>query len=170
MSGSVTLCIHGSFVLHIVLFAPQIPQNTGNVGRMCALTRSRLHLIHPLGFVINDRNLRRAGMDYWKSLDVHEHADWQAFRASSVAPKRLWLFTTKSEQSFWKASFADGDGLVFGNEGEGAPDWLHEELAASRVTIPHANDELRSLNLSTAAGIACYEALRQVGLPRPANP
>jgi tRNA (cytidine/uridine-2'-O-)-methyltransferase len=152
-------------VLHIVLFAPQIPQNTGNIGRMCALTRSRLHLIHPLGFVINDRNLRRAGMDYWKSLDVHEHADWRAFRASPLAPKRLWLFTTKAAQSFWQTAFVEGDGLVFGNEGEGAPAWLHEELAASRVTIPHANPDLRSLNLSTAAGIACYEALRQVGLP-----
>ena len=153
-------------MLHIVLFAPQIPQNTGNIGRMCALTRSRLHLIHPLGYVINDRNLRRAGMDYWKSLDVHEHADWRVFRASPLAPKRLWLFTTKSEQSFWQTCFADGDGLVFGNEGDGAPGWLHDELEGSRITIPHANPDLRSLNLSTAAGIACYEALRQIGMPQ----
>jgi tRNA (cytidine/uridine-2'-O-)-methyltransferase len=148
-------------VLHLVLFQPEIPQNTGNVGRMCALTRSRLHLIHPLGYEITDRNLKRAGMDYWKSLDVHEHADWPAFRASPLAPARLWLFTTKAERSFWDASFQDGDGLVFGNEGAGAPDWLHEELRDWRVTIPHANPALRSLNLSTAAGIACYEALRQ---------
>jgi tRNA (cytidine/uridine-2'-O-)-methyltransferase len=151
-------------MLHLVLFAPQIPQNTGNIGRLCALTRSRLHLIRPLGFEINDRNLRRAGMDYWRSLDVHEHADWAAFRASAGAPRRLWLFTTKATKSFWSASFADEDGLVFGNEGEGAPAWLHGEIGdAQRVTIPHANHELRSLNLSTAAGIACYEALRQVG-------
>jgi tRNA (cytidine/uridine-2'-O-)-methyltransferase len=154
-------------MLHIVLFQPEIPQNTGNIGRMCALTRSRLHLIHPLGYVINDRNLRRAGMDYWKSLDVHEHADWSAFRTSSVGPKRLWLFTTKTTRSFWNAAYADGDGLVFGNEGSGAPAWLHEELGeAARVTIPHANSELRSLNLSTAAGVAAYEALRQLGLPQ----
>lgn len=154
-------------MLHIVLFQPEIPQNTGNIGRMCALTRARLHLIHPLGYVINDRNLKRAGMDYWKSLDVHEHADWVAFRASEVAPKRLWLFTTKSTRSFWSASFADGDGLVFGNEGSGAPAWLHEELGESaRVTIPHANEQLRSLNLSTAAGVAAYEALRQIGMPQ----
>ena len=149
-------------VLHVVLFQPEIAPNTGNVGRMCALTRSRLHLIHPLGFVINDRNLRRAGMDYWKSLDVHEHADWQAFRASPHAPKRLWLFTTKSDRAFWDVAYADDDGLVFGNEGSGAPDWLHAELDACRVTIPHANPTLRSLNLSTAAGIATYEALRQL--------
>lgn len=149
-------------MLHVVLFQPEIAPNTGNIGRMCALTRSRLHLIRPLGFVINDRNLRRAGMDYWKSLDVHEHADWAAFRASPHAPRRLWLFTTKAEQGFWDVRFADGDGLVFGNEGSGAPDWLHEELQATRVTIPQANPALRSLNLSTAAGVATYEALRQV--------
>jgi tRNA (cytidine/uridine-2'-O-)-methyltransferase len=153
-------------MLHLVLFQPEIAPNTGNVGRLCALTRSRLHLIHPLGFAITDRNLKRAGMDYWKSLDVHEHADWTAFRASPHAPRRLWLFTTKTEQSFWAVHYADGDGLVFGNEGSGAPAWLHDELGATqRVTIPHANPELRSLNLSTAAGVACYEALRQIGLP-----
>ena len=103
-------------------------------------------------------------MDYWFSLDVHEHADWAAFRASAVAPSRMWLFTTQAEQSFWAASYADGDGLVFGNEGSGAPAWLHEELAERRVKIPHRNPELRSLNLSTAAGVACYEALRQIGV------
>ena len=149
-------------MLHIVLFQPEIAPNTGNIGRMCALTRSRLHLIHPLGYEINDRNLRRAGMDYWKSLDVHEHADWKAFRASPHGPRRLWLFTTKTRQSFWDVRYADGDGLVFGNESSGAPEWMHEELGEARVTIPHANADLRSLNLSTAAGVACYEAMRQL--------
>jgi len=128
---------------------------------MCAVTRSRLHLIHPLGYEINDRNLRRAGMDYWKALDVHQHADWAAFRASPLAPRRLWLFTTKTDRSFWDVRYADSDGLVFGNESSGAPAWLHVELDQSRVTIPHSNPELRSLNLSTAAGVACFEALRQ---------
>jgi tRNA (cytidine/uridine-2'-O-)-methyltransferase len=154
-------------MLHIVLFQPEIAPNTGNIGRMCALTRSRLHLIHPLGYVINDRNLRRAGMDYWQALDVHEHADWTAFRASPLAPKRLWLFTTKTGRSFWDVRYADGDGLVFGNESSGAPDWLHDELADGRVTIPHANPSLRSLNLSTAAGVACYEGLRQLRETKP---
>jgi tRNA (cytidine/uridine-2'-O-)-methyltransferase len=149
-------------MLHIVLVAPEIPQNTGNVGRMCALAGARLHLIHPLGFKITDRQLKRAGMDYWRSLDVHEHADWRAFLASPCAPSQLWLFTTKAERSFWQAAFADGDGLVFGNEGSGAPEWLHEELNERRVIIPQANPALRSLNLSTAAGIATYEALRQI--------
>jgi tRNA (cytidine/uridine-2'-O-)-methyltransferase len=152
-------------VIHIVLFQPEIPQNTGNIGRMCALTKSRLHLVHPLGFKITDRHLKRAGMDYWYSLDVHHHDTWQAFRSSPEAPKRLWLFTTKTTQSYWSAEYKDGDGLVFGNEGSGAPAWLHAEFGDTwRVTIPHANPELRSLNLSTAAGIGCYEALRQTGL------
>ena len=153
-------------MIHVILFQPEIPQNTGNVGRMCALTGSRLHLIHPLGFRITDAQLRRAGMDYWHSLDVHHHNDWRAFRASAAGPLaaggRLWLFTTKARRSFWDARFADGDGLVFGNEGSGAPEWLHTELGeGARVRIPQANEKLRSLNLSTAAGIACYEALRQ---------
>jgi tRNA (cytidine/uridine-2'-O-)-methyltransferase len=153
-------------MLHLVLFQPEIPQNTGNIGRLCALTKSRLHLIHPLGFTITDRHLKRAGMDYWHSLDVHHHADWRAFQSSAARPARLWLFTTKTTQSFWQVNFADDDGLVFGNEGHGAPAWLHKEFGdALRVTIPHADPTLRSLNLSTAAGIACYEALRQTGFP-----
>ena len=149
-------------MLHIVLHQPEIAPNTGNIGRVRALTRSRLHLIHPLGYEINDRNLRRAGMDYWKVLDVQQHADWASFRTSTGAPGRLWLFTTKAERSFWDVEYADGDGLVFGNESSGAPAWMHRELNEWRVTIPHANPDLRSLNLSTAAGVACYEALRQL--------
>ena len=150
-------------MLHIVLFQPQIAPNTGNIGRMCAVTRSRLHLIHPLGFEITDKNLKRAGMDYWHSLDVHQHANWDAFKTSAVVPKRLWLFTTHAQRTFWEVAFADGDGLVFGNEEAGAPDWLHKELGMERrLTIPHENTELRSLNLSTSAGIACYEGLRQL--------
>ncbi|MBC7793552.1 MAG: tRNA (cytidine(34)-2'-O)-methyltransferase [Clostridia bacterium] len=149
-------------MLHIVLFQPEIPQNTGNVGRLCAVTRSRLHLIHPLGFEVTDKHLKRAGMDYWRSLDVHHHADWQAFRQSPVAPKRVWLFTTKAEQTFWDVTYADDDGLLFGRETSGVPDWLHTELAATRVTIPRFNTEMRSLNLSTSVGIAAYECLRQL--------
>lgn len=131
---------------------------------MCALTKSRLHLVHPLGFKITDRHLKRAGMDYWYSLDVHHHDNWEKFRSSPAAPTRLWLLTTKTTQSYWDVQYADGDGLVFGNESSGAPAWLHEQIGESaRITIPHADPTLRSLNLSTAAGIACYEALRQTG-------
>lgn len=150
-------------MLHLVLFHPEIPQNTGNIGRLCAITKSRLHLIHPLGFEISDKHLKRSGMDYWHSLDLQHHEDWSAFRRSPAAPGgRLWLLTTKSEKSFWAADFSDGDGLVFGNEGHGAPEWLHRELGPTRVTIPQKDPTLRSLNLSTAVGIATYEALRQV--------
>lgn len=153
-------------VLHLILFEPRIPQNTGNVGRLCAVTGSRLHLIHPLGFTITDRHLKRSGMDYWKELDVHHHDDWESFLASPCGPARLWLFTTHASRQFWDARFESGDGLVFGNETSGAPDWLHERIgAAQRLGIPHANRQMRSLNLSTAAGIATYEALRQIGLP-----
>lgn len=101
-------------------------------------------------------------MDYWHKLDVHHHENWEAFKASSLAPQRLWLFTTKAEHAYWDVEYEDGDGLVFGNEGHGAPDWLHNELSGRRVTIPQKSDGLRSLNLSTAAGIATYEALRQL--------
>jgi len=149
-------------MLHIVLFNPEIPQNTGNIGRLCAITESRLHLIHPLGFTITDKHLKRSGMDYWHSLDVHHHENWEAFKASEFAPKRLWLFTTKADHTYWDVEYADGDGLVFGSEGHGVPEWLHAELEGCRLTIPHKNTALRSLNLSTAAGIATYEALRQL--------
>ncbi|WP_415907540.1 tRNA (cytidine(34)-2'-O)-methyltransferase [Oleiharenicola sp. Vm1] len=154
-------------MLHLVLYQPQIAPNTGNIGRLCAVTKSRLHLIHPLGFKITDANLRRAGMDYWYSLDVHQHESWETFKASPAAPARLWLFTTHATRTFWDVRFAAGDGLVMGNEGAGVPDWLHTEFGDDRrLKIPHANGTLRSLNLSTAAGIAAYEALRQIGMPR----
>ncbi len=149
-------------MLHIVLFQPDIPQNTGNVGRLCAFTKTRLHLIHPLGFEISAKQLRRAGMDYWSSLDVHEHENWEAFRESSVRPKRLWLLTTKATQAHWDVSYQDGDGLLFGKETAGAPQWLHDEVGKeSRIIIPRFDDTLRSLNLATSVGIATYEALRQ---------
>src|SRR5690625_2973334 len=148
-------------MLHIVLFGPEISQNTGNSGRLCAIAKMRLHLIHPLGFKITDRHLKRSGMDYWKSLDLHHHENWSAFKKSDFGPDRLWLFTTHTEKTFWEVSFLEGDGLLFGNETAGAPDWLHAEVEG-RVAIPRFNSGLRSLNLSTSAGIAAYEALRQL--------
>ncbi len=149
-------------MLHIILFNPEIPQNTGNIGRLCAITEARLHLIHPLGFTISDKHLKRSGMDYWHSLDLHHHQDWAAFKASGHGPQRLWLLTTKADDHYWNVQYADGDGLVFGSEGHGVPDWLHLELAGQRLTIPHTNKHLRSLNISTAVGIVTYEALRQL--------
>ena len=154
-------------MLHVILFRPEIPQNTGNIGRMCAISGSRLHLIHPLGFEISDRYLRRSGMDYWKSLDVREHEDWEAFLGQSDAPARIWLLTTKASDTIWEAQFRNGDGLLFGNEASGAPQWLHEWAGAERrLKVPQFAAGLRSLNLSTCAGIATYEALRQTRGPR----
>lgn len=149
--------------LHVVLYQPEIPQNTGNIGRLCALTCTRLHLIHPLGFSLSEKAIRRSGLDYWPALDVVEHIDWEAFAQSALGPNRLFLFTTKARKSFWDAAFAPGDGLLFGRESAGCPEWLHEAMAdGHRLTIPQDNPNLRSLNLSTSVGIAVYEALRQL--------
>lgn len=154
--------------LQIILYEPEIPQNTGNVGRLCAFTGARLHLIEPLGFSLDDRYLRRSGMDYWQHLDVTRHASWEAFRDSPDYPERIWLFTTHATQTYWSVSFQPGDALLFGNEGHGCPDWLHQEIGEQhRITLPRFNDQpLRSLNLATSVGIAAYEALRQFNLPK----
>ncbi|MEX0324159.1 MAG: tRNA (cytidine(34)-2'-O)-methyltransferase [Puniceicoccaceae bacterium] len=155
--------------LEIILFEPEIPQNTGNVGRLCAFTGAKLHLIEPLGYSLDDRYLRRSGMDYWQHLDVTVHSSWEAFKSSADYPKRIWLFTTHATQTFWDVEFEKGDALLFGNEGHGCPDWLHSEIGdPHRVTLPRFNEQpLRSLNLATAVGIATYEALRQVQPPSP---
>lgn len=153
-------------MLHIILFQPEIPQNTGNIGRLCAFTNSILHLIHPLGFTITDKHLRRSGMDYWKSLDVRHHEDWNSFLDSKDRPQRIWLLSTHAKTSFWDIEFRDGDGLLFGNEGHGAPAWLHEWIGENRLKIPCYSDGLRSLNLANAVGIVTYEALRQINVPK----
>jgi len=150
--------------LHIILYQPEIPQNTGNIGRLCAVTESVLHLIHPLGFEVDDRRLKRSGMDYWQALDVRHYDNWIDFRDSREIPSRIWLFTTRSAKSFWTVRFSDGDGLLFGNEGAGCPEWLHKEIGEEcRITVPQKNRSLRTLNLSTCVGIATYEAIRQIG-------
>jgi tRNA (cytidine/uridine-2'-O-)-methyltransferase len=151
-------------MLHVVLFRPEIPQNCGNIGRLCAYTGSRLHLVRPLGFQISDKYLKRSGMDYWNDLDLRVHDDWNAFKAQEGAPVRRWLFTTHATKLYWDAGYMDGDALVFGSEGGGVPDWMHEEIGDDfRVTIPRYSDkELRSLNLATSVGIGLYEALRGI--------
>lgn len=152
-------------MLHVILFQPDIPQNTGNIGRLCSFSGARLHLIHPLGFEISDKQLRRAGMDYWKTLDVHEHEDWEAFSTSPLGPKRIWLFTTHAERPHWEARFEEGDGLLFGKETAGCPKWLRETVHPEhQLTIPKYKEGLRSLNLATSVGIGTYEALRQTRL------
>lgn len=149
-------------MLHLILYQPQIPQNTGNIGRLCAYTGTKLHLIRPLGFKIEDKHLRRSGMDYWKELNVEEHEDWDAFLSNENRPRRVWLLTTKSDRCLWNVKFQEGDGLLFGNEGNGAPPCVHEWAGNHRISIPSFNQGLRSLNLATSAGIVTYEALRQI--------
>jgi tRNA (cytidine/uridine-2'-O-)-methyltransferase len=150
-------------MLHVVLYQPEIAPNTGNIGRTCAANGVRLHLVHPLGFALSDRKLRRAGMDYWRTLDLVEHRDFEAFRQSPARPRRVWLCTTRGALGLWEVAFADGDGLLFGRESSGCPEGLHAWVGPDHcVRIPQRQAGSRSLNLSTAAGIAVYEALRQL--------
>ena len=159
-------------MLHVILYSPEIPQNTGNIGRLCAFTNTRLHLIHPLGFATSDKYLKRAGMDYWRHLEVIEHADWEAFRQSRARPEdaRIWLFTTKANKAHWEIAHRDGDGLLFGQETAGLPEHLHNWGADRRVKIPPFKSNLRSLNLATSVGIATYNALRQIHNPPAKGP
>lgn len=149
-------------MIHVVLFNPEIPQNTGNIGRLCACTGARLHLIHPLGFKLEDRYLKRSAMDYWSQLDWVEHKDWEHFLRSSSRPNRLWLMTTHAEKIYWEATFADEDGLVFGRESAGCPDWLHRDLDKTSLKIPMPNRYVRSLNLSSSVAAVRYEVMRQM--------
>ncbi len=149
--------------LHIVLYCPQIPQNTGNIGRTCRVLGARLHLIKPYGFRIDEKSLKRSGMDYWNELDLAEHSNWESFLNSDKSPPldRLWLLTTKSPKCIYEAEFKEGDGLLFGREDAGTPLFIHELLKDRSLKIPHQADDTRSLNLSVSVGIAAYEAARQ---------
>ena len=147
--------------LHVVLVAPEIPPNTGNVARLCAATGTRLHLVEPLGFSVDDAHLRRAGLDYWESVQVAIHPSWTAC-AEALRPNRLFLFSTGSPRRYDHASFAPGDALVFGCESKGLPSSLLAERPDSVLGIPIRTDHVRSLNLSSSVAIAVYEALRQI--------
>jgi len=146
--------------LSVGLVHPQIAPNTGNIGRLCVATGTRLHLVRPMGFVLSDQNLRRSAMDYWPRLQVTVHDDLEAF-AAAMAGTRFWLFTSKATRSLWDAEFADGDCLVFGSETSGLPALFVKRHADRAVRIPQVPGE-RCLNLSTAAGIALYDALWRV--------
>ncbi len=147
--------------LRVVLVEPEIPPNTGNIARTCAATGAILHLIEPLGFTLNDAQLKRAGLDYWDSVAVKPHASFDAFLESAGTP-RCWLFTTGAKTSLFDARFAPGDALVFGPETRGLSDTLLARYPDRQLGIPIRADHVRSLNLSTAVGIALYEALRQI--------
>lgn len=152
-----------SKVFNIVLVEPEIPANTGNIARTCAVTGCSLHLIEPLGFSIDDKHLKRAGLDYWHLLDVHIHKNLPEF-LQTVDPQLLYLATTKGGRRYDEIEIQPGSYLVFGKETKGLPAWLLEQNPRQCFRIP-MKDAARSLNLSNSVAIITYEALRQNGFP-----
>lgn len=150
-------------MLNIVLVEPEIPQNCGNIARTCAATRSRLHLIRPLGFDISEKAVRRAGLDYWPMVDLRVYDGLEQFFAEHPAPD-LWLATTKAPRSYDQARFRDGCYLFFGKETAGLPMRFREEHRERCIRIPMRPDA-RSLNLANSVAVVAYEALRQLGFP-----
>ncbi len=148
-------------MLHVALWEPEIPPNTGNVARLCAATGSRLHLIGRLGFRTDDKTLKRAGLDYWPHVDVVTHATLDEF-LSTISGLRLWLIDNPAPANYTRAAFADGDVLLFGSESKGLPESVRERFADRLLGIPMPTGKVRSLNLATAVGVVLYEALRQV--------
>jgi len=148
--------------MHVVLFEPEIPPNTGSVARLCAATLTPLHLIEPLGFKIDDKHLKRAGLDYWEFVDLHVHKSWDAFLLK-VAPKNLLFFSKRAAKSYTSTRYDENDFLVFGPETRGLPPRLLETNQNRFFRIPMMGIGVRSLNLSNAVSIVLYEALRQLG-------
>jgi len=144
--------------LTIVLHEPEIPNNTGAIGRTCVATGAALRLIEPIAFDTSEKACRRAGLDYWQRLDPTTHASWDAYAATGA---RRWFFTTRTERPIWDADFATGDHLVFGKETAGLPDEIIDANADRALALPMLAGE-RSLNLANAACAALYEAMRQI--------
>ena len=145
-----------------MLVAPEIPPNTGTTARLCAATMTRLHLVGPLGFSLEDRYLRRAGLDYWPHVDLEVHRDWSDFRARHPDAS-LRLFSAKAARSYTDVDYRPGDFLVFGGETRGLPADILDAHADRAYQIPMTSPHVRSLNLANAAAIVLYEALRQLG-------
>lgn len=145
---------------HIVLVEPQIPQNTGNIGRLCVATNSVLHLIHPLGFSTGQKELKRAGLDYWQYLEVYEWQSLNLFWQHYPVDKRHFFFSTKAERLYYEADFSQGGFLYFGREDRGLDSSLVESAKAYRLPMVSG---VRSINLATSVGAALYEGLRQLG-------
>ncbi|MEK6544304.1 MAG: tRNA (cytidine(34)-2'-O)-methyltransferase, partial [Elusimicrobiota bacterium] len=147
-------------VMNIVLHEPEIHLNTGNIGRTCVATATALHLVGPLGFRLTDKAIRRAGLDYWPKLKLTVHDDFERFLAACGDTPDLIFFSTKGKKSFWDAAYHPDSYLIFGSETKGLPTALHQRYSERIYRIPTTGD-VRSLNLSTAAAIVLYEALRQ---------
>lgn len=145
--------------MHIVLHQPEIPQNTGNIGRTCVATNTSLHLIEPLGFRLGEKELRRAGMDYWEKLDVTRYIDYADFKEKHPDGK-IWMATTKAKKSYTDVSFGMDDYIMFGKESAGIPEEILVDNEEYCIRIPMGED-IRSLNLSNSVAIVLYEALRQ---------
>jgi tRNA (cytidine/uridine-2'-O-)-methyltransferase len=146
-------------VFNIVLVEPEIPPNTGNIGRLCLATRSTLHLVKPLGFSLDDRELKRAGLDYWNEVDVQIWDSFQALQRAQGNAARYFFLTTKSGRTYYEVNFRDGDFLVFGRETKGLRETLLTKNRDACLTIPMHG--IRSLNLATAVAIVLFEAVRQ---------
>ena len=147
---------------NIVLIEPEIPPNTGNIARLCAATGTSLHLVGKLGFSTDDRYLKRAGLDYWEHVDIRYWQDLEALHCT-YPDARYYYLSTKVARNYLQVRFAPGDFIVFGKETKGLPQELLAANPDTSITIPMPADKVRSLNLSTSAGIVLYEALRQVG-------
>lgn len=149
--------------LHVVLIEPEIPQNTGNIGRTCVAVGARLHLVGRLGFSVDDRDVKRAGLDYWKHLKLSLHATWDLFLSTIPQDAALSFFSTHGSGLFWDSPVVSPQYLVFGSESRGLPPSFYERYRDRLVKIPQ-NPGARSLNLGTAAGIAAYDAARRLSL------
>lgn len=145
--------------MNIVLHQPEIPANTGNIGRTCVATGTSLHLIEPLGFSLSEKNLKRAGMDYWKDLDVHTYVNFQDFLDKNPGAK-IWMATTKAKHTHTEVAYGENDFIMFGKESAGIPEEILVDYEDTCIRIPML-PQIRSLNLSNAAAIVLYEALRQ---------
>jgi tRNA (cytidine/uridine-2'-O-)-methyltransferase len=149
--------------MNIVLVEPEIPPNTGNVARLCAATKSRLHLIEPFGFKLDDSQLKRAGMDYWQQVEWHRWKNWARFAEKVPATARLWFVESAGPKRYDEVKFSTDDYLVFGRETAGLPKQLLEQHRETWLRIPMFNAASRSLNLSNCVALVLFEALRQQG-------
>ena len=152
--------------MNVVLFEPEIPPNTGSVARLCAATRSPLHLIEPLGFQLDDKHLKRAGLDYWPHVDLRVHGSWRQFLRRH-GEGRMFFFSRKAARSYVTARYREADFLVFGPETRGLPESLLNAHEAQSYLIPMMSPAVRSLNLANAVSIVLYEGLRQLGQLEP---
>jgi tRNA (cytidine/uridine-2'-O-)-methyltransferase len=150
--------------LNIVLFQPEIPQNTGNIGRTCVLTNCKLHLIKPLGFSLDEKQLKRAGLDYWPYLEVEIHESYEELR-EKYKNETFYYSTTKGTKFYSEVKYKKGDFIIFGRESSGLPDSVRDSDPERCIRVPMVSSSTRSLNLSNTVAIMAYEVLRQIGFP-----